>query len=91
MPKEQLEVLGRGVSAVLDDFKQARLFAGGRAKRVGRMLAAQDKGHVAELGAFFEAVRRGGASPVDPEDAAHVTRVTFAAVESARTGAPVLL
>jgi predicted dehydrogenase len=49
----------------------------------------QDKGHAAELAAFVQAVRSGASSPVDPLEAAHVTRVTFAAVESARTGLPV--
>ena len=89
MPKEYLEVLGGGRSAVLDDFRTVRLYAGGSAARVGGRLARQDKGHAAELAAFIDAVRRGGPSPLDPELAAHVTRVTFAAVESVRTGLPV--
>jgi predicted dehydrogenase len=89
MPKEYLEVLGGGRSAILDDFRTVRLYAGGSIARVGGRLARQDKGHAAELSAFVEAVRRGGASPLDPEIAAHVTRVTFAAVESAQTGLPV--
>jgi predicted dehydrogenase/threonine dehydrogenase-like Zn-dependent dehydrogenase len=91
LPKEQLEVLGGGMAAVLDDFRRLRLHSGGRTTRFGGRLATQDKGHAAELEAFLEAVRHGKASPVDPEDAAHVTRVTFAAVESARTGLPVHL
>ena len=41
--------------------------------------------------AFLEAVRTGQPSPINPDDAAHVTRVTFAAVESIRTGLPVQL
>jgi polar amino acid transport system substrate-binding protein len=91
MPKEYLEVLGGGRSAVLDDFRTVRAFAGGSAARVGGRLAHQDKGHAAELAAFIDSVRRGGPSPVDPEQAAHVTRATFAAVESARTGLPVVV
>jgi predicted dehydrogenase len=91
LPKEQLEVLGGGAAAVLDDFRHLRIHSGGRQKRIGGPLATQDKGHRDELAAFLEAVRTGGSSPVDPEVAAHVTRVTFAAVESARTGAPVQL
>ncbi len=89
MPKEYLEVLGGGRSAVLDDFRTLRLYAAGNSTSVGGRLARQDKGHAAELSAFIEAVRRGGESPLDPEIAAHVTRTTFAAVESARTGLPV--
>jgi len=89
MPKEYLEVLGGGRAAVLDDFRGVRLYNAGGARRGGGPLARQDKGHAAELAAFVEAVRGGGPSPLDPEVAAHVTRVTFAAVESARLGVPV--
>jgi predicted dehydrogenase len=88
LPKERLEVLSGGRAAVLDDFRTLELFSGGRKTTPSK--SAQDKGHAAELVAFLEAVKS-GASPVDPEDAAHVTRVTFAAVESARTGGPVQL
>ena len=91
LPKEQLEVLGGGQAAVLDDFRVLRLHARGRTTRVGGLVASQDKGHAAELRAFVEAVRTGRPAPVDPLDAAHVTRATFAAVESARTGLPVQL
>lgn len=91
MPKERLEVLGGGMAAVLDDFRVLRLHTRGQTGGQGGMLATQDKGHAAELRAFVEAVRTGGPSPVDPNAAAHVTRVTFAAVESARAGAPVRL
>jgi predicted dehydrogenase len=92
MPKERLEVLGGGRSAVLDDFTRLELFADGRTRRIGGPITAtQDKGHAAELAAFVDAVKFGKPSPVDPEDAAHVTRVTFAAVESVRIGLPVQL
>jgi polar amino acid transport system substrate-binding protein len=90
LPKERLEVLGNGQAAVLEDFRSLHLHARGRTSRLGGgLMAAQDKGHAAELRAFFDALRSGGASPVDPRGAAHVTRATFAAVESARSGLPV--
>jgi len=91
MPKEYLAVLGGGRSAILDDFRTLELFGGGSATRVSGRFARQDKGHAAELAAFVDAVRRGAPSPLDPEVAAHVTRATFAAVESARTALPVLI
>jgi predicted dehydrogenase len=91
LPKERLEVLSGGRAGVLDDFRTAELHIGGKIQHFGRRFAGQDKGHAAELEAFVAAVRSGGASPVDPEGAAHVTRVTFAALESARTGLPVRL
>jgi predicted dehydrogenase len=91
LPKERLEVFGGGRAGVIDDFRTAELHVGGRTRRFGGRLPTQDKGHAAELEAFLEAVRGGGRSPVEPEGAAHVTRVTFAARESARTGVPVSL
>jgi predicted dehydrogenase len=89
--KEQLEVLGGGTAAVLDDFRTLQVHASAGSKRFGGRLGGQDKGHSAELAAFVDAVRNGTPSPIDPQQAAHVTRVTFAAVESARTGLPVQL
>src|SRR5207244_2142248 len=80
LPKEHLEVLGGGRAAALEDFRRLRLYAGGRAASLGGRFAVQDKGHAAELAAFLDAVRHARPSPVDPETAAHVTRVTFAAV-----------
>jgi predicted dehydrogenase len=74
---------------VLDDFRALRIHAGGKTTRIGNRFTAQDKGHAAELRAFFDAIRHGRISPVDPGIAAHVTHVTFAAVESARAGQPV--
>jgi polar amino acid transport system substrate-binding protein len=91
MPKEYLEVLGGGRSAVLDDFRTVCVHASGSARGSGGRLARQDKGHAAELAAFVQAVRRGGASPLDPGIAAHVTRVTFAAVESTGSELPVVV
>jgi predicted dehydrogenase/threonine dehydrogenase-like Zn-dependent dehydrogenase len=91
LTKERLEVLGEGRAAVLDDFTTAEVHANGRVRRFGGRFPTQDKGHLAELVAFLAAVRAGGPSPVDPEGAAHVTQVTFAALESARTGLPVHL
>lgn len=88
-PKEHLEVLGGGKSVVIDDFVRLSVYARGAQK--AHNLRTQDKGHAAELRAFLDAVRRGRPSPIDPEDAAHVTRVTLAAVESARAGLPVSL
>ena len=90
LPKERFEVFCGGRVAVIDDFRSLELHAGGRRRSSGQgLLAKQDKGHTAELEAFLDAVHHGKPSPIHPEAAAHVTRVTFAAVESARTGLPV--
>jgi predicted dehydrogenase/threonine dehydrogenase-like Zn-dependent dehydrogenase len=89
LPKEYLEVLGGGRAAILDDFRTLRVYTGGATRSTGGRLSRQDKGHAAELEEFLEAVTHSGVSPVNPEASAHVTRVTFAAAESARTGSVV--
>ena len=45
-----------------------------------------DRGFTAELGAFFDAVRTGGPSPVPAQEASEAVRTALAASESARTG-----
>ncbi|MCU1486947.1 MAG: putative zinc-binding dehydrogenase [Actinomycetia bacterium] len=58
-PKERIEVLGRGRSAVVDDFRRVEL--DGRQVSSGR----QDKGHQQAVGAFAAAVRGGAELPTD--------------------------
>jgi len=85
-PKEYLEVFSGGRIAVLSDFKELTCVRGGRRRRFrGR----QDKGHLAGLRAFLEAVRKGAEAPVPLQDAAAVTLTTFSIHESLRAGAPV--
>lgn len=92
MGKERIEVHGGGASALIDDFRQGAAWTDGGRQRLSRFLAPpQDKGHAAELDAFLEAVETGSPSPVPLEEAAAVTRATFGAVASLRTGRPVRL
>ena len=82
-PRERFEVFGGGRSAVLDGWNDGELWAGHR--RV-RFKGRRDKGHQAEVAAFFEAVRRGGPSPIPIEELIAGARASFAAVHSLRTG-----
>jgi predicted dehydrogenase/threonine dehydrogenase-like Zn-dependent dehydrogenase len=80
-PKERLEVLGRGHTAVVDDFR--RLTLDDKEIRLG---GKQDKGHVAELTAFRRLVR-GLAGPATlTEPALRSMATTLAAAESLLTG-----
>lgn len=87
LPKERCEVFGGGKAAVLDDFRALTLHAGRRASRTKSL--GQDKGHRAELDAFFEAVRSGGPMPIPLESSVLTTRVTFAIHHALETGLPV--
>ncbi|MGQ9882327.1 MAG: bi-domain-containing oxidoreductase [Armatimonadota bacterium] len=78
VPKEYLEVHGAGRSAILRDFRELELIAGG--KRTTQKTMGQDKGHKNELIAFVEAVKSGDEMPISLEWAIANTRITLEAV-----------
>jgi predicted dehydrogenase len=84
-PKERLEVFCGGRVAVLEDFRALELVHDGRRKRI-RSLLRQDKGHAGEWQAFVRAIQAGGDPPIPYEQLLGVTKATFAAVESLRSG-----
>ncbi|MFQ5428670.1 MAG: bi-domain-containing oxidoreductase [Phycisphaerae bacterium] len=84
--KERVEVFGQGRTAVIDNWKVARLFADGRARKV--RLRGSGKGHVEELRAFVDAIQTGCASPLPFDDAVNCTATTFAIQSSLRSGLP---
>ena len=85
-PKERLEVFADGATGVIDDFRRLELVREG--KRVHRGWFAQDKGHIAEMRAFVNAVARSNHPPVAFDDYVLMTLATLQAVESFRTGRP---
>ncbi len=85
-PKERVEVFCGGQIAVLDDFRAMETVKDGKRKTV--RLAGQDKGHFNEMQALVRGIRAGKA-PIAYEQLVAVTKATFAAVESLRSGARV--
>jgi len=86
MPKERLEVFCEGMVAVLDDYVSLTTIKDGK-KTV--QSGAQDKGWKAEMAAFAESIRGGGEPPIPYDQLIGVTKATFAAVESIRSGSAV--
>jgi predicted dehydrogenase len=82
-PKERVEVFCGGRVAVLDDFRALEMVRDGRRTTVKK---AQDKGWRDEWVAFAKAIREGGQPPIPYEQLVGVTKSTFAAMESLRTG-----
>jgi predicted dehydrogenase len=85
-PKERVEVFGGGKVAVIDDFRTAEGWAGGRRTRLWK--GTQDKGHGAELDAFIGAIRNGMNSPIAWEELRSTTLASLLAVQSLREGRP---
>jgi predicted dehydrogenase/threonine dehydrogenase-like Zn-dependent dehydrogenase len=86
--KERLEVFAGGAVAVLTDFRRLELVRRGR-KQVVKTRFRQDKGHSAELEAFFSAIQHGGESPILFDHIVGATLATLAAADSCRSGRPV--
>lgn len=84
-PKERLEVFCGGKVGVLDDFRRLELISEG-CREVLHSRLRQDKGHRAGWEAFLKAVRTGGPPPIPYDDLLGVTRATFAALRSLRSG-----
>jgi predicted dehydrogenase len=89
LPKERVEVSSAGITAILTDFRELEVYSGKRVLR--KKSASQDKGQANMLNAFVEALREGRESPIPFEEIEAVSRATFAALESLRSGAPVTL
>lgn len=86
--KEYCEVFGGGKTAVMDNFKEVRLFAGGKLKKKSYNGA---KGHDEEVQHFVQVVRGEISPQLTFEQIVDVTKVTFAAIESLQEGAGVTL
>ncbi len=80
LAKERVEVMGEAGAGVLDDFRELRLYRGGQEERVSEK---RDKGHNAELAAFFQGCES-GVQPWPVEEMAAVMRATFAIRDAIR-------
>ncbi|HZH31325.1 MAG TPA: bi-domain-containing oxidoreductase [Pyrinomonadaceae bacterium] len=85
LPKERIEVFGGGRTFVIEDFRSATLYEGGRERRHLK-LRAQDKGQAAEVRALCAMVRGEAPAPIALPDLAATTRATFRIRDSLRTG-----
>ncbi len=72
LTKEHLEVFCSGSVAVIEDFKQLKIY-GDKVFKMKR--SKQNKGHEAEIQTFLEAIKKGKSSPI-PFDQIHCTTLT---------------
>ncbi|HJR08937.1 MAG TPA: bi-domain-containing oxidoreductase [Pyrinomonadaceae bacterium] len=84
LPKERIEIFGGGKTFIIEDYRTATLYAGGRERQM--KLRAQDKGQAEEVRAVCAVVSEGTPAPIALEDLAATTRATFRIRDSLRTG-----
>jgi hypothetical protein len=80
--KERIEIFADGTSAVLSDFVETKFYGIKQPALKGK----QDKGFAAEMQVFFDSIRKGGEPPIAFDSLVRTTQVTFAILQSLRTG-----
>jgi predicted dehydrogenase/threonine dehydrogenase-like Zn-dependent dehydrogenase len=89
LPKERFEASAGGITATCENFKQTRIMGSKNSEGVKNI--NQDKGQAEALREVLSAVRSGGEGPFTLEQLIATSRVTFAILESIRSGAPVAI
>ena len=89
LPKEHIEIFGEGKTFVIEDFRAARLYAGGREKK--EKLRQQDKGQAEETRVACAVVAEGKPAPITLQELEATTRATFRIKDSLRTGKSTLV
>jgi polar amino acid transport system substrate-binding protein len=84
LSKERIEIFGGGQSFVIDDFRLGEHFVAGS----HRKLKLSGKGHREEVEAFLHAICEGRPSPIALDSLVLTNVVTFAILDSLRTGLP---
>ena len=87
--KEQVEIFCDRSVASIDDFKSGAFTRDGKRVKLGG--GNQDKGHAAEISAFFEAARGRTEAPISLESLVATSLASFAVIESTKDGAAVAL
>lgn len=87
LSKERIEVFCGGVAALVDDFKALAVHG----RRTGAWEGRQDKGHRGYMAAVAEAMTTGAPLPIGLDESHASHRLTFAAMEAARTGRVITL
>ena len=87
MPKERVEVLGRGRSAVLDNYQSLTTWAGNK-KREHKALSV-DKGHAEQVALWVKALASNGPAPIPLAQLANASWATLATIESLASGTAV--
>jgi polar amino acid transport system substrate-binding protein len=84
-PRERIEMIGRGATCVIDDFKSLRFSRSGKSTS-HKHRGGVDRGHKAEFDAFITSIVEGTPAPVSAEEIFNSMAATFALQESVQSG-----
>jgi len=83
LPKEYIEVYSSGLTGIIQDFKELKIY--GKGKPVRKQLLNQDKGQAEMMKQFLQHIKTGAESLISAEEIFSVTDASFAVLESIRS------
>ena len=84
LAKERIEIFGGERSFIINDFRTADMYFGGKLKKV----KGPGKGHKEEIEQFIGSIREGRPSPIPLESLLLTTVTAFRVLDALRTGLP---
>jgi predicted dehydrogenase/threonine dehydrogenase-like Zn-dependent dehydrogenase len=87
LPKEYVEVFAAGLTGIIWDFKEMKIY--GKGKPMRKRLLNQDKGQSQMMRQVLQRIKTGGEPLIPPAEVFAVTQACFAALESIKTRQPV--
>ena len=84
LPKEYIEVFSSGTTAVINDFKELKIY--GKGKPSKKKLLNQNKGQKEMVESFMDHLLKDGSSPIPFEELYAVTQASFKVLESIKNG-----
>lgn len=84
LPKEYLEIYASGTTAILNDFKDLKIYGKGKVSK--SKVLNQNKGQKEMIHAFVNGLVHSGKSPIPFEEIYAVSKATFKVIESIQNG-----
>ena len=84
LSKEYVEVFSSGQSAILNDFKELKIYGKGKPKKT--KILNQNKGQKEMVKAFVSGLLEDGKAPISFEEIVSVTKASFKVLESVKSG-----
>ncbi|MDN3204669.1 bi-domain-containing oxidoreductase [Algoriphagus sediminis] len=84
LPKEYIEIFASGSSAIINDFKELKIY--GKGNTVKKKLLNQDKGQKGMVESFFNGLKSEGRTPISFEEIYAVSKATIHVLTSLKNG-----
>jgi len=84
LPKEYVEIFSSGSTAILNDFKELKIYGKGKLQK--KKLLNQNKGQKEMMESFFSGILKNGKAPISFSEIISVTKATFKVLESIQKG-----